>query len=107
LVIVPWWFMPPPESRYLLGTLPVLVILLIYAVTALQKNYAAIQQLAMLGIIMSILLTTSIRLAASTKYIPLLTGRITREQYIQSQTTDFNRDIIEKYYSGHWLNYRY
>jgi hypothetical protein len=107
LVTISWWFLPPPESRYLLGTLPLLVILLIKALATLPKNYETIRQIAILGIMLSVFITTTIRIAASTKYIPLLTDHITREEFIHSQTTPFNRDIIEKYHSGHWQNYRY
>jgi hypothetical protein len=107
LVIVSWWLMPPPESRYLLGTLPLLIILLITALASVPNDYKSLKISAVIAILISIMLTTTLRFAASAKYIPLLSGQISRQEYIQSQTTDFNRAIIEKYHSGYWHNYRY
>lgn len=107
ITLVLWYFIPPPESRYLLGSLPILIILLIYSVISLPEKYMALKSLSLVACFLSLLLTFSIRLAASYKYLPLLTGQITPKQYLNSQTTDFNRDIMTKYYSGYWLKYHY
>lgn len=102
-----WHFIPPPEARYLLGALPPLIILLIKAVTLTPKNFAFQKNLTLIACGLSLVITFALRLFASFRYIPLLIGQISLQDYLKSQTTPFNRDLVEKFYSGYWSHYHY
>lgn len=105
--LILWWFLPPPESRYALSVIPPLIALEFLAATSLPARYHYLKRWTIIFALITVGLNYSLRLAASAKFVPLLTGHITSQQYIDSQTTDFNRDIMQKYYSGYWQNYRY
>lgn len=95
-----WWFLPPAESRYLLPVLPPLIILLFYSVFSLSNKYSSIKQIALIFIFISLALNFLIRAAASRKYLPVILGHQSTQEYVTSQTTDFNHSIISKFYSS-------
>jgi hypothetical protein len=107
VALIFWWFLPPPETRYLVTLFPIMFTLGFKAVQTLPSKHNGIRKLAFIFTAVSIGLTVSFRLYASRKWLPLFTGQITRQEYIDSQTNDFNREIVTKYYSGYWQNYRY
>jgi len=102
-----WWFLPPAESRYLLPALPPLIILLFYATFSLPVKYLGVKQLAIIFIFASVAVNFAVRAVVSAKYLPVILGRQSPQDYVASQTTDFNRSIVDKFYSGYWENCRY
>jgi len=38
-----WWYLPPPENRYLIGLLPALTVLILYAVIHLPPKFKSIK----------------------------------------------------------------
>lgn len=102
-----WWLMPPTESRYLLGALVPLLILFFMALTSLPRRFETVKLIGLAFLLAGIGLNFGFRLKASIKYVPVLTGKMSAEEYIESQTDDFNRAVVEKFYSGYWRDYRY
>lgn len=105
LYLVMWWFLPPAESRYALPALPPLIILLFYSVFSLPSNHLTIKQLAIVFIFISLALNFALRTVASRKYLPVIMSQQSPKEYINSQTTDFNRSVAEKFYGEFWSNY--
>ncbi len=105
--LILWWFLPPPETRYLLTALPLLAILSLQALFSLPPVFNKIKLTALFFIIISLCINFGFRLYSSRKYIPVITGHITPQQYIDSQTTFFNRDVLAKFHSDYWQQYRY
>jgi hypothetical protein len=105
--LVLWWFIPPPESRYLLATIPPLIIMSLWSLNQLKPQFRLLKITAITSLLIGITINFSVRIGASTKFIPYLSGQISKYEYIKSQTTNFNRTIVEKFYSGYWSNYHY
>ena len=102
-----WWFLPPPETRYLLGVLPLLLILEFWSVFNLPRHQNILKNWSLVFIFLSAGLNLFLRAGTSFKYLPVILGQITPSQYITTQTTDFNQDIVSKFYSGYWQKYQY
>ena len=102
-----WWFTPPPENRYLISLIAPLIIILLYSVTHLSHKLKPIKTASFIGIITIILINLTIRAYFTHQRLPVILGLQSKQDYINSQTTDFNRDIIEKYYSNYWQDYKY
>jgi hypothetical protein len=86
-----WWFTPPPEHRYALAAIPPLAVILFSSLGRFRRPAIAISLIV-------ILLNLSARVYISRRYLPVIIGSQTKAAYIESQTTDFNRDIMEKFY---------
>lgn len=89
--ILLWWFLPPPEHRYALGAIPPLLIIL-------YSHLGRFRRPAIIFSLIFILLNLSVRIYISRRYLPVIFGTQTKTEYLNSQTTDFNRDIIKNYY---------
>lgn len=135
--ILGWWFIPPPEHRYLLSTTPLLYFLLIESVSSVchprllgrspgdrgSRNVKissvinnieikfpphAICIMLYAMIILSITINLLARLYASHKFLPfVLDTKTGHQRYLDSQTNDFNRQKLELFYSGFWKSYKY
>jgi hypothetical protein len=107
MYLIFWWCIPPPQTRYLLAVLPPLLILLYGSVINLPQKFYRLKHWSITFTFISILLNLFIRIGASAKQLPYLLGYQTKQQYLDSRTTDFNRDLIDKFYSGYWQSYQY
>jgi len=100
-----WWLIPPAEVRYALTPIITTILLGFIALNSLTDTMA--QKIVLLGIFLAIAVNVSIRLAVSVRYLPVLLGNISSQQYLDSQATPFNRIYIDKLYRGYWSSYRY
>jgi 4-amino-4-deoxy-L-arabinose transferase-like glycosyltransferase len=105
--LVLWWFLPPPETRYVLAAIPPLIILEIWSVVHLPAKFNSVKSWTVIFIFLIVGLNLALRFGAEKKYLPVLLGRQTSAQYLITQTTDFNRSIVEKFYSNYWFHYQY
>jgi len=75
-------FTPPPSSRYLLPFLPALIIAAVYPLSKIKFRYAFYLCLIF---ITSGFLILSLRLYSLKKFIPLVQGKINRNEFLASQ----------------------
>jgi hypothetical protein len=95
-----WWYLPPPETRYALTGITSLLLL---ELIVLFKTRPSLQTSVLWFIALAVCINFTIRLAVTYKNLPVIIGIQSKEAYITSQTTDFNREKMERYYSGYRL----
>ena len=96
-----WWFLPPPETRYALTG--IITLLLLEFIALFKYQTSSIKTIALWFIVIAIGFNFSIRLAVTYKNLPVILGTQTQNEYVKAHTTDFNREKMDKYYSGYWL----
>lgn len=106
--LVVWWCSPPPENRMILGLMPILVVMCFRAVSyyfGAQTSW--IGALSTYAVVLVALLHLGIRSVVMYQNLPVILGVQEPAYYVQSKTDDFNRDVMERYYSGYWSSYAY
>lgn len=100
-----WWFWPPKDTRYAFTGIVLLLLLELWSVS--QRRSTRLK-LSVIGVMLiTVGLNFGIRFYATARYWQAILGSQSATTYIESQTTPFNRDKMELYYSGFWKNYHY
>jgi hypothetical protein len=102
-----WWYSPPPDTRYALSLWPLLIIFALKSAFSLPSHFQSLKSSVVIVCILGILFNLATRLPSAYAHIRVISGQISRQEYLNTHTTDFNRDLIEKLYSGYWQTYRY
>lgn len=81
-----WFLTPPPTARYLLPFLPALIFVCLKILASSKKP---IQQIAISAIILTCLLNLGSRVMATQKFLPVVFGKETRDEFL-SQRLNFD-----------------
>jgi hypothetical protein len=76
-------FTPPPSTRYFLPYLPALIIVCVYILSRLKSVYS---NLFVFIFTLSAFLIFGLRLYAFAKYLPYLSGKLSQNQFLASQS---------------------
>ena len=76
-------FTPPPSTRYFMPYLPALIIVCVYLLSRLRSVYS---NLFVFIFTLSAFLIFGLRLYAFAKYLPYLSGKLSQNQFLSSQS---------------------